>query len=608
MCGIVGYVGEDKVQEILLEGLRKLEYRGYDSSGIVVLENKIEICKKEGKINNLKGALELSPLNGRLGIGHTRWATHGKPSDNNSHPHLSQNKKFAVVHNGIIENYRDLKEELEEKGYKFSSETDTEVIVQLLEYLDTGDLKETVQKVIKKLSGAFALGIVSENEPDKIIAVRVASPLIIGIGKKGNFIASDIPAILEHTRDVYVLENGEMAIIKKNSIDLMTIEGNPIKKDILTIQWDNEDAQKGGYEHFMLKEIFEQPKSLSNTIRGRISSDNEKVIFEDFKLTIDYLRNIEKINIVACGTSYHAGLVGKYLIEKMVRIPVEVEIASEFRYNDPIISEKDLTIVISQSGETADTMAALLESKSKNSKVLSITNTVGSSIARESDEVIYTWAGPEIAVASTKAYTSQVTALYLFTFYLTQCREMISSQEMKKILIELQNIPNVVEETLKTEEKVKFLSKEISKSNNLFFLGRGVDSYATLEGSLKLKEVSYIHSESYAAGELKHGTLALIEENLPVITVSTQPNLNEKTVSNVIEVQARGAKTIGIGFKENKEMKRTVDEFLEVPTVSPLLSSLIVAIPMQLLAYYCSIARNIDPDKPKNLAKSVTVE
>jgi glucosamine--fructose-6-phosphate aminotransferase (isomerizing) len=608
MCGIVGYIGEEAAQKVLLEGLRKLEYRGYDSSGIVVVNGRIHIAKKQGNLDQLTTALQRNPLHGHLGIGHTRWATHGRPSDENSHPHLSQSGKFAVVHNGIIENYQELRDQLRAKGYTFMSQTDTEVIAHMLEDLDTGEILTTVQQVLKKLHGAYALGIVSETEPDKLIAVRVSSPLIVGIGENGNFIASDIPAILQHTKKIYVLESGEMAVLRKDSIDLMTLEGNPIQKDVTVIEWDEEAAEKDGYEHFMLKEIFEQPTSLANTLRGRIALNRDAVVLKDLKMTPQDIRSIRKINIIACGTSYHAGLVGKEILEKFTRIPVEVSIASEYRYRDPIVGENEITIPVSQSGETADTMAALLEAKSKGSRIVSITNSVDSSIARESHDVLYTYAGPEIAVASTKAFTSQLMVFNLLALFIADARGTLSQGEIKMYISDLVVVPSIIEETLRMEGRIKELAKDFVHTGNLFFIGRGMDAHATLEGSLKLKEVSYIHSEAYAAGELKHGTLALIEEDMPVIAVSTQPHLNEKTISNIIEVKTRGAKTYGISMASNKELQRNVDVFIAIPEVEPVFAALVSSVPMQLLAYYASIHKGFNPDRPKNLAKSVTVE
>lgn len=608
MCGIIGYIGNQTAQQILVDGLKKLEYRGYDSAGIVTIDGKINIIKKKGNMDNLEAALRETPLNGVVGIGHTRWATHGKPADENSHPHLSSNEKFAVVHNGIIENYQELKEELIGEGYVFQSQTDTEVIAHLLQKLYTGDILTTVQQVIKKLKGAFALGVVSEDEPDKLIAVRMASPLIIGIGENGNYIASDIPAILSHTKRIYILESGEMAVLKADKIELMTLEGNSIQKDITVIEWDEEAAEKDGHEHFMSKEIFEQPISLSNTLRGRISEDGSKVVLKEIKLNDQQIKDIKKINIIACGTSYHAGLVGKEIIEKFARIPVEVSIGSEYRYRDPIVGENEITIPVSQSGETADTMAALIEAKSKGSRIVAITNVLDSSITREADDVIYTYAGPEIAVASTKAYTSQLMAFYLLALYLAEKKGALTDEEIKDYIENLVKVPALVSETLELDKQIEGMSEELRGVQNLFFIGRGMDAHATLEGSLKLKEVSYIHSEAYAAGELKHGTLALIDEGVPVIAVSTQKHLNEKTISNIIEVETRGAKTYGIGMNSNKELKNSVDVFLGIPEVKAEFAPIIVSIPMQLLAYYASTQRGLNPDRPKNLAKSVTVE
>lgn len=608
MCGIVGYIGNKQAQKILVDGLKKLEYRGYDSAGIAIHDGGIAFRKKQGKLENLSLELKNNPVQGTSGIGHTRWATHGKPSDANSHPHLSHNSKFAVVHNGIIENYQELKEKLQKQGYFFQSETDTEVISHLLEYVDTGDLLTTVQAAIKELEGAFALGVISENEPDKMVAVRLASPLILGIGEDGNYIASDIPAVLSHTKDIYVLDNGEMAVLKTDKIELMDFEGNPIEKKVTKIDWDVQSAKKDGYDHFMLKEIMEQPRSLADTLRGRIAPQEDAITLNEITMTNDEIENVSKIHIVACGTSYHAGLVGKEVIEKFTRIPVEVSIASEYRYRDPVVLENEVTIAVSQSGETADTMAALMEAKSKGSRIFSITNCVDSSIAREADDVIYTYAGPEIAVASTKAYTSQLMVFNLMALYFSQVKGTMEQEKIEMYIKELNKIPNLIEEALGLQEEVKKMASDFINTENLFFLGRGMDAHATLEGSLKLKEVSYIHSEAYAAGELKHGTLALITDDVPVVAVSTQPHLNEKTISNIIEVIARGAKTYGIGTSDNETLKRTVYSYLAIPKTVPEFAPVVSSIPMQLLAYYAATQKKYNPDQPRNLAKSVTVE
>jgi len=610
MCGIVGYIGHRQSQPILLEGLKKLEYRGYDSAGIAVFtERGLEITKSVGRLANLEGRLRDDPLRGTVGIGHTRWATHGKPSDVNSHPHTDSSSKFSVVHNGIIENYLELKEELMHKGHRFQSETDTEVISHLIAAFYEGDIVKAVQKAVRKMRGAFALGVLTEHEPDRLVAVRYASPLIIGIGEGEKFIASDIPAILEHTRDIYILNDGEMAVLTRDGVELMTIEGNFITKEVFHVDWDLMTAEKGGFDHFMLKEIHEQPKAYRDTMRGRLSEDGRSVALTELSITPEQLREIDRVHIVACGTAMHAGLVGKRVIEQLARIPVETDVASEYRYRSPIITPKTLVIVVSQSGETADTLAALREAKRNGARVLAITNVVGSSVAREADDVIITLAGPEIAVASTKAYTSQLIAFYLLGLHMAQVLGTKDEAYIAHVLAAMQSLPEQVERILAQGETIKAVAESIAKHHNLFFIGRGVDYAVALEGSLKLKEISYIHSEAYAAGELKHGTLALIEEGVPVIALITQEDLREKTLSNIKEVKARGANVLGIineGFED--EIAKSVDRVFAIPRTIPLLTPALSVIPLQLLAYYASLALGHDVDKPRNLAKSVTVE
>ena len=610
MCGIVGYIGHRQSQPILLEGLKKLEYRGYDSAGIAVFtERGLEITKSVGRLANLEGRLRDDPLRGTVGIGHTRWATHGKPSDVNSHPHTDSSSKFSVVHNGIIENYLELKEELMHKGHRFQSETDTEVISHLIAAFYEGDIVKAVQKAVRKMRGAFALGVLTEHEPDRLVAVRYASPLIIGIGEGEKFIASDIPAILEHTRDIYILNDGEMAVLTRDGVELMTIEGNFITKEVFHVDWDLMTAEKGGFDHFMLKEIHEQPKAYRDTMRGRLSEDGRSVALTELSITPEQLREIDRVHIVACGTAMHAGLVGKTVIEQLARIPVETDVASEYRYRSPIITPKTLVIVVSQSGETADTLAALREAKRNGARVLAITNVVGSSVAREADDVIITLAGPEIAVASTKAYTSQLIAFYLLGLHMAQVLGTKDEAYIAHVLAAMQSLPEQVERILAQGETIKAVAESIAKHHNLFFIGRGVDYAVALEGSLKLKEISYIHSEAYAAGELKHGTLALIEEGVPVIALITQEDLREKTLSNIKEVKARGANVLGIineGFED--EIAKSVDRVFAIPRTIPLLTPALSVIPLQLLAYYASLALGHDVDKPRNLAKSVTVE
>ncbi len=610
MCGIVGYIGSQEAQSILLDGLSKLEYRGYDSAGLAIYNGEnIGFCKSQGRLADLKQKLETCLLPGNLGIGHTRWATHGKPSDENAHPHTDEQKMFAVVHNGIIENYAELKEELIAKGHVFTSETDTEVIAKLLSDHWDGSLVSTVQKVVQELRGAYALGIISEYEPDKLVAVRLASPLVIGVGKGENMIASDIPAILKYTRDVYLLDDGDMAVLTPDHVQLMRVDGTPIERETIQITWDVKQAEKDGYDHFMLKEINEQPRAIRDTLAGRIKKGRVD-LSNELSISKEDLKNFERIHFVACGTAYHAGMIGKYVLEKLVRIPVEVDVASEYRYREPIVNERTLFVAISQSGETADTLAALKEAKRQGARILAITNVVGSSVAREADEVIITWAGPEIAVASTKAYTSQLIAVYLLGIYFAQMLETQSEQQLQTWVEELLQLPDKAASLLQPEqvEKVESYAREMSKHSSLFFIGRGLDYAVALEGSLKLKEISYIHSEAYAAGELKHGTLALIEEDVPVIALSTQKVLAEKTVSNVQEVKARGAYVLGVTNEADAELSKTADELISIPATLDLFAPVLAVIPLQLFAYYACLQRGFDVDKPRNLAKSVTVE
>jgi len=610
MCGIVGYIGYRESQPILIEGLKKLEYRGYDSAGIAVhTERGLEVTKTVGRLANLENRLTGSPLFGSVGIGHTRWATHGKPSDVNSHPHTDNTMKFSVVHNGIIENYLELKEELVQAGHKFLSETDTEVISHLISVEYNGDIVKAVQRAVKKMRGAFALGVLTEYEPDRLVAVRYASPLIIGIGDGEKYIASDIPAILEHTRDIYILNDGEMAVLSRDGIELMTIEGNPIAKEVFHVDWDLMTAEKAGFDHFMLKEIHEQPKAYRDTMLGRISDDGRSVELPELNITPELLKGINRVHIVACGTALHAGLVGKSVIESLVRIPVETDVASEYRYRSPIIAKDTLVIVVSQSGETADTLAALREAQRCGARVLAITNVVGSSVAREADDVIITLAGPEIAVASTKAYSSQLIAFYLFGLYWARTIGAQDEATVAHILAAMQALPEQVERILSQADTIKEIADSISHHSSLFFIGRGIDYAVAMEGSLKLKEISYIHSEAYAAGELKHGTLALIEEGTPVIALLTQEDLYEKMLSNIKETKARGAHVLGImneGHEE--EVAKSVDRQFAIPRTLPLLTPALSVIPLQLLSYYASLALGHDVDKPRNLAKSVTVE
>ncbi|WP_028551856.1 glutamine--fructose-6-phosphate transaminase (isomerizing) [Paenibacillus sp. UNC451MF] len=609
MCGIVGYIGSRDSQPILLEGLKKLEYRGYDSAGLAVHTSEgLHIRKTKGRIQELESRLEDQPLIGFAGIGHTRWATHGKPSDVNSHPHADNRMKISVVHNGIIENHQQLKEELEELGHVFLSETDTEVISHLIAQYYKDDLVHAVQQAVARIRGAYAIVVLSEHEPDKLIAVRWASPLIIGVGEGENFIGSDIPAILEYTRDVYILGDGEMAVISRDTVELMTLEGNFIAKQLFRIDWDIMMAEKGGYDHFMLKEIYEQPRAYRDTMRSRIEETGHSVVLPEVKITPERLKQINHIHMVACGTAYHAALVGKAVIERLTRIPVEVDVASEYRYRQPVIRDNTLVIVVSQSGETADTLAAMREAKQCGAQVLAITNVVGSSVAREADHVIFTWAGPEIAVASTKAYTSQLIAFYLLTLYIAQSMNVVDVQERTKLLDMMKQLPEQVEAMLGQIDPIMQIAGRIAAYEDLYFIGRGLDAMVAQEASLKLKEISYIHSEAYPAGELKHGSLALIEEGTPVIAIATQEALLEKTISNMKEVKARGAHVIAVAMEGNTDIAKSADEVLYIPRTHALLTPALSVIPLQLLAYYAALTRGNDVDKPRNLAKSVTVE
>jgi glucosamine--fructose-6-phosphate aminotransferase (isomerizing) len=609
MCGIVGYVGTKQAAPFLIEGLTKLEYRGYDSAGIAVFDGEtINVEKTVGRLAALKEKLEGHVPVGCVGIGHTRWATHGRPSDRNSHPHTDCSGDFVVVHNGIIENYMSLKEQLIKKGHEFKSETDTEVIAHLLEDLYTGDFEAAVREVLKRIDGSYSLVFMSKNDPDKLICTKKDNPLVIGLGDGENFIASDIPAIIARTRKTYIINDGEVAVVKKDSIWITNREGQPVTKKIFEVNWNAEAAEKGGYEHFMLKEIHEQPKAVRETMSARVAKDNTAIIMDELKWNKEYLDSFQKIFVVACGTAYNAALVGKYYIEKLVRVPVEVDIASEFRYRSPIIDDRTLTIVVSQSGETSDTLAALKESKRLGAKTLAITNVVGSSIAREADQVIYTWAGPEIAVASTKAYTTQLITMFMLAMYMAGIKGTVTPERTKQLLIQLHQIPAQISETLEDVEPIKTFAKEYGFNEDVFFIGRSLDYAVALEGSLKLKEISYIHAEAYAAGELKHGTLALIIEGVPVIALATQKNVYEKTLSNIKEVKARDAVVIGIASANDSELEKYVDHVIKVPETDELLIPILTVVPLQLLAYYAAITRQCDVDKPRNLAKSVTVE
>ena len=610
MCGIVGYIGFNQASDFLLDGMAKLEYRGYDSAGIAVIspENVIKIQKKVGRLANLEAIVKADPNEGTVGIGHTRWATHGRPSDMNAHPHASEDGKFAVVHNGIIENYMPLKEELIEKGYHFKSETDTEVVAHLLEDMYDGDFVSTVRRMLARVDGAYALEIICADEPDKIICTKKENPLVIGLGKGENFVASDIPAIINYTRDTYILSDGELAIVTRDNVSVFDREGNAIDKEVFHVSWNAEAAEKGGYEHFMLKEIHDQPKAVRDTFGTHISEDGKTVHFEELNWTADDVTAFNKILIVACGTAYHAGLVTKQYIENLARIPVSVEIASEYRYSNPLTDDKTLCIVISQSGETSDTLAALKEAKRHGAKSLAITNVVGSSISREADNTVYTWAGPEISVASTKAYTTQLVAGLLFAVYLGQLNGKMDPALGGEILCGVKSLPTLIHEIFEVDEDMKAFAKHYGFKSDAFFLGRAIDYAVAMEGALKLKEISYIHAEAYAGGELKHGTLALIEEGVPVIALATQEDVYDKMISNIREVKAREAVVIGIGMKGDEELSKHVDHTIYVPRANKFIAPILAVVPLQLLAYYAAITRGADVDKPRNLAKSVTVE
>lgn len=608
MCGIVGYVGNREASPILVEGLSKLEYRGYDSAGVAILENsEITVKRYKGRLKNLEENLKREPVKGNIGIGHTRWATHGEPSDSNSHPHSNECETISVVHNGIIENYIKLREWLTSKGYKFYSETDTEVIPNLIDYYYKGDLFEAITKAISKMEGSYAIGVVCKNEPDKLIAVRKDSPLIVGLGKDEFFIASDIPAVLGYTRDVYLLEDNEFVVITNDGVTLKTEEGEVIDKEIYHVTWDIDAAEKDGFEDFMLKEVYEQPKAIRDTLTSRISGD-EKVSLDNIKFTKEELDKFDRVFIVACGTAYHAGLVGKTVIENLAKIPVEVDIASEFRYRQPLITKNSLLIVISQSGETADTLAVLRDSKKLGATVLAVTNVVGSSVSREAKHVLYTWAGPEIAVASTKAYETQLIAMYILGLYFGEVKETISKEDANVIKEEISNLPSKVEMILTQKEELQKFASKNYMDKDMFFLGRGLDYAVALEGSLKLKEISYIHSEAYAGGELKHGPIALIEKGTVVIALLTQDRLKDKMISNIREITTRGAKVLAIANEGNKDIEGVVDGVIYIPNTNPILTPVLSVVPLQLIAYYMAKQKGCDVDKPRNLAKSVTVE
>lgn len=608
MCGIVGYIGKEQAAPILLDGLSKLEYRGYDSAGMAVFDGeKINVTKTKGRLKVLSELTHGGTmLPGTLGIGHTRWATHGSPSDTNAHPHYNSDETIVVVHNGIIENYIKLRKKLEKKGYKFVSETDTEVIAHLLDYYYKGNPLEAVTKIMHRMEGSYALGIIFKDHPNELYAVRKDSPLIVGHADGGSIIASDVPAVLKYTRDVYFIENEEIVRLTEKNMEFFTVDEEPLQKESVHIEWDANAAEKGGYEHFMLKEMYEQPKAIADTFSPRIKDG--KIVIDELGMNDDEIKAIRKIVIVACGSAYHTGVTSKYVFEGMARIPVEVDLASEFRYRDPILPEGTLVIVISQSGETADSLAALREAKEKGCKVLGIVNVVGSSIAREADNVMYTWAGPEIAVATTKAYSCQLIALYLLAMKFAYVRETIADDELGEMLEDLKKIPAQVEMLLNNKDRIQKFANRYLAAKSIFFIGRGIDYAISMEGSLKLKEVSYIHSEAYAAGELKHGTISLIEEGTLVTAILTQENLYKKMISNMEEVKTRGAFVMAVTNEGNTDVEKAADYVVYIPETNKFFANSLAIIPLQLFGYYVAVGRGCDVDKPRNLAKSVTVE
>ena len=609
MCGIVGYVGPKQAASFLLEGMRKLEYRGYDSAGIAVYNGKeITVDKCVGRLSSLEKKLEGHLPQGHIGIGHTRWATHGRPSDTNSHPHTDCHGDFVVDHNGIIENYLHIKERLLAKGHVFLSETDTEVVAHLVEEYYQGDFVAAVTKVLAEIQGSYSLVFMSRFDPDKIVCTKQDNPLVIGLGEGENFIASDIPAIINRTRRTFILSDGEMAVVTKDSVWVTNRMGVPVSKKVFEVHWDAEAAEKGGHDHFMIKEIIEQPKAFRDTMTARVAKDNNRITFDELKWTREDVAAVKKIVITACGTAYHAGLVAKYYIEQLARIPVEVDIASEFRYRNPLVDSSTLVIVISQSGETSDSLAAMKEAKRLGARTLAVTNVVGSSISREADQVIYTWAGPEIAVASTKAYTTQLLVMLMLALYLAELRESLRADRLQSIVHELRELPQKAEKFLSNGQAVKTFAEQYGFNDDVFFIGRSIDYAVAMEGALKLKEISYIHAEAYAAGELKHGTLALIIEGVPVIALATQRDVYEKTLSNIKEVKARDAVVIGLAMEGDDQIEKYVDHTIFIPATDKYLAPILAVIPLQLLAYYAAVTRGCDVDKPRNLAKSVTVE
>lgn len=609
MCGIVGFIGKQNAKEVILNGLKSMEYRGYDSAGIAInMKDRIEVRKHVGGIENLEKITRDVEVDGKQGIGHTRWATHGVPATVNAHPHLSQDGEIAIVHNGIIENYAEIKDWLiGEFGVKFASETDSEVIAQLISVYYKGDLHKAVNKAVKKLRGAYAIAVIAHDEPDKIVAVRKDAPLVAGIGKGCNFIASDIPALLKYVREIYLIENNETLVLTKDDIKIYDKDGNEIKRDVYHVTWDADAAEKSGYEHFMIKEIHEQPEVIGETLNRRLD-ENDRIKIDGISLSKEEINQFDKVYIVACGTAYFAGLVGKYLIEKIAKIPVEVDVASEFRYRDPLVDDKTLLIAISQSGETLDTLEALREGKRKGARVLSVVNVVGSSVARESDDVFYTWAGPEISVASTKAYTTQLMCMYILALYMGEAKGSISDEYYNKIISELKSTPGKLQAVLDRKGEVEALANIFYSRNDIFFIGRGLDSCVSYEGSLKLKEVSYINSLAITAGELKHGTIALVEDDTLIFALASQDFLFEKMLSNIEEVKTRGARVVGIAKKNQNAIQSKADEVIFIPDCADEITPLLTVVPLQLFAYYVAKRRGTNVDKPKNLAKSVTVE
>ncbi|MCI8884504.1 MAG: glutamine--fructose-6-phosphate transaminase (isomerizing) [Dorea sp.] len=608
MCGIVGYIGNQQAAPILLDGLSKLEYRGYDSAGIAVCNNgKIDMIKSKGRLKVLSELThDGATLPGMMGIGHTRWATHGSPSDVNAHPHFNQDKSIVVVHNGIIENYLKLKKKLEKHGYQFVSETDTEIIAHLLDYYYQGNPLQAITKIMHRMEGSYALGIIFKEHPKELYAVRKDSPLIVGHTDGGSIIASDVPAVLRYTREVYFIENEEIVRMTEDSMEFFSVDEEPISKESVRIEWDVNAAEKGGYEHFMLKEMYEQPKAVIDTFSPRIKDNG--IVIEELGMTDEEIRKVQKIMIVACGSASHVGYTSKYILEGLARIPVEVDMASEFRYRNPLLDENTLVVVISQSGETADTLAALREAKEQGARVLGVVNVVGSSIAREADNVMYTWAGPEIAVATTKAYTAQLIAMYLLAMKFAYVRGQLSSGELGGMLGEMKALPAQIEMILNNREKIQRFANRYLAARDIFFIGRGIDHAISMEGSLKLKEISYIHSEAYAAGELKHGTISLVEEGTLVAAVLTQKSLYKKMISNMEEVRTRGAFVMAVTVEGNTEVEKAADYVIYIPETNKYFTNSLAIIPLQLFAYYIAVGRGCDVDKPRNLAKSVTVE